>query len=160
MNQKNLHYFIYTNNNLFYFTINLKLFVYSYKIKKMKTKISLSIVGVFNILMSLFMAFAIKSIAPTMLNTDSQETIRMVEVMHYGLFPAILIVGLICLLCRNAPLEIAKKILLSYLIGTSILMYMFFVVFANEPLMNFGISMVVPDIVVYLLAIFGYFKAK
>ena len=126
----------------------------------MKTKISLSIVGVFNILMSLIMAFAIKSIAPTMLNSDSQETIRMVEVMHYGLFPAILIVGLICLLCRNAQLEIAKKILLSYLIGTSILMYMFFVVFANEPLMNFGISMVIPDIVVYLVAIFGYFKAK
>ena len=126
----------------------------------MKTKISLSIVGVFNILMSLVMAFAIKSMAPTMLSSDSQETIRMVEVMHYGLFPAILIIGLICLLCRNAPLEIAKKILLSYLIGTSILMYMFFVVFANEPLMNFGISMVVPDIVVYLLAIFGYFKAK
>ena len=126
----------------------------------MKTKISLSIVGIFNILMSLVMAFAIKSMAPTMLNSDSQETIRMVEVMHYGLFPAILIVGLICLLCRNAPLEIAKKILLSYLIGTSVLMYMFFVVFANEPLMNFGISMVVPDIVVYLVAIFGYFKAK
>ena len=126
----------------------------------MKTKISLSIVGVFNILMSLVMAFAIKSMAPTMLSSDSQETIRMVEVMHYGLFPAILIIGLICLLCRNATLEIAKKILLSYLIGTSILMYMFFVVFANEPLMNFGISMVIPDIVVYLLAIFGYFKAK
>ena len=126
----------------------------------MKTKISLSIVGIFNILMSLVMAFAIKSIAPTMLNSDSQDTIRMVEVMHYGLFPAILIVGLICLLCRNAPLEIAKKILLSYLIGTSILMYMFFVVFANEPLMNFGISMVIPDIIVYLVAIFGYFKAK
>ena len=126
----------------------------------MKTKISLSIVGVFNILMSLVMAFAIKSMAPTMLSSDSQETIRMVEVMHYGLFPAILIVGLICLLCRNAQLEIAKKILLSYLIGTSVLMYMFFVVFANEPLMNFGISMVIPDIVVYLVAIFGYFKAK
>lgn len=126
----------------------------------MKTKISLSIVGVFNILMSLIMAFAIKSMAPTMLNSNSQETIRMVEVMHYGLFPAILIVGLICLLCRNAQLEIAKKILLSYLIGTSILMYMFFVVFANEPLMNFGISMVIPDIVVYLVAVFGYFKAK
>ena len=126
----------------------------------MKTKNSLSIIGIFNILMSLIMAFAIKSIVPTMLNSDSQETMRMVEVMHYGLFPAILIVGLICFLCRNAPLEIAKKILLSYIIGTSILMYMFFMVFANEPLMNFGISMVVPDIVVYLGAIFGYFKAK
>ena len=60
----------------------------------MKTKISLSIVGVFNILMSLFMAFAIKDLIPTMLNTDIQEAARMVEVMHYGLFPAILIIGL------------------------------------------------------------------
>ena len=126
----------------------------------MKTKISLSIVGVFNILMSLVMAFAIKDIIPTMLNTDVQEAARMVEVMHYGLFPAILIIGLTCFLCRNESLETAKKILLAYIIGTTILMVIFFTVFSNEPLMNFGTEMVIPDIIVYLVAIFGYFKAK
>jgi len=126
----------------------------------MKTRISLSIIGVFNIVMSLVMAFAIKDMAPTMLNTEVQEATRMVEVMHYGLFPAILMIGLICVLCRNADIEIAKKILLSYIVGTSILMCMFFMVFANEPLMNFGFEMVIPDIIVYLISIIGFIKAK
>ena len=110
--------------------------------------------------MSLVMAFAIKDMVPSMLNTEAVEVTRMVEVMHYGLFPAILIIGLICVLCRNAALETAKKILLSYIIGTSILMYMFFIVFANEPLMNFGFEMVIPDIIVYLISIIGFIKAK
>ena len=126
----------------------------------MKTKNSLTIIGVFNILMSLVMAFGIKDMIPTMLNTDIQEVARMVEVMHYGLFPAIFTIGLICVLCRNESVETAKKILLGYIIGTSILMIMFFTVFANEPLMNFGVEMVIADIIIYIGAIFGYFKAK
>tara|TARA_B000000609_G_C24115172_1_gene316310 strand:- start:321 stop:701 length:381 start_codon:yes stop_codon:yes gene_type:complete len=126
----------------------------------MKTKISLSIIGIFNILMSLVMAFAIKDIIPTMLTTQSQEAFRMVEIMHYGLFPAILIIGLICLFSRNTSLDTAKKILLSYIIGTSILMFVFFTIFINEPLMNFSIDMVIPDIIVYLISIIGFVKAK
>lgn len=126
----------------------------------MKTKISLTIVGVYNILMSLVMAFAIKNMIPMMLNTEVQEATRMVEIMHYGLFPAILIIGLIFILCRNESLETAKKILLAYIIGTTVLMFVFFTIFSNEPLMNFGVDMIIPDIVVYLIAIFGYLKAK
>ena len=126
----------------------------------MKTKVTLSIVGGFNILMSLVMAFTASQLGPNMLNTDNLETIRMFEVMHYGLFPAILIIGLICILCRNTSLEMARKILLSYVIGTTILMIVFFSVFINEPLMNFSVELVIPDIIVYLISIFGYVKAK
>ena len=126
----------------------------------MKTKITLTVIGVFNIIMSMVMAFAITDMIPTMLNTDSQEAARMVEIMHYGLFPAVLTIGLICIFCRNESVETAKKIILAYIIGTSFLMVMFFAVFSNEPLMNFGIEMVIPDIIVYIGAIFGYFKAK
>lgn len=126
----------------------------------MKTKVSLSIVGIFNILMALVMAFTVNDLIPTMLNTDLPEAMRMVEIMHYGLFPAILIIGLICLLCKNSSLEVAKKILLSYIIGTTILMFVFFSVFAKEPLMNFGFEMVIPDIIVYIISIVGYFTAK
>ena len=126
----------------------------------MKTKITLSIIGIFNVVMSFVMAFFIKDIAPSMLNTEVIEVTRMVEVMHYGLFPSILIIGLICVLCRNSTFEISKKILLSYIIGTTILMCMFFMIFANEPLMNFGVEMVIPDIIVYVVSIFGYIKAK
>ena len=75
----------------------------------MKTKISLSIIGIFNITMSLLMAFTIKDMIPLMLNTEVKEAIRMVEVMHYGLFPAVLMISLICVLCRNVSLEIAKN---------------------------------------------------
>tara|TARA_B100000902_G_scaffold22218_1_gene26787 strand:- start:31413 stop:31793 length:381 start_codon:yes stop_codon:yes gene_type:complete len=126
----------------------------------MKTKISLSIIGIFNILMSLVMVFGIKDMIPAMLNTEVQEAIRMTEIMHYGLFPAILVIGLICFMCRNTNLETAKKILLSYIIGTSILMYVFFTVFTNEPLMNFSVTLVIPDIIVYIIAIIGFVKAK
>ena len=126
----------------------------------MKTKITLSIVGGFNILMSLVMAFTITQMAPTMLNTEVLEAIRMVEIMHYGLFPAVLIIGLICVLCRNTSLETAKKILLSYILGTTVLMFMFFTVFINEPLMNFSFEMVIPDIIVYVISIIGFVKAK
>jgi hypothetical protein len=126
----------------------------------MKTKISLSIIGIFNILMSLVMAFGIKNMIPAMLNTEVKEAIRMTEIMHYGLFPAILVIGLICFMCRNTNLETAKKILLSYIIGTSILMYVFFTVFTNEPLMNFSFTLVIPDIIVYIIAIIGFVKAK
>lgn len=126
----------------------------------MRTKVSLSVIGIFNVLMALVMAFAIKDMAPAMLNTEAPEAIRMVEVMHYGLFPAILIIGLICFLCRNAPLETAKKILLSYIIGTTVLMFVFFTAFTNETLMNFSFEMVVPDIIVYLISVVGFVKAK
>ena len=30
-------------------------------------------------------------------------------------------------------------------------MFVFFSVFANEPLMNFGVEMVIPDIIVYIV---------
>tara|TARA_B100000963_G_C22348718_1_gene546292 strand:- start:38 stop:418 length:381 start_codon:yes stop_codon:yes gene_type:complete len=126
----------------------------------MKTKITLSIVGGFNILMSLVMLFTAAQLAPNVLNTDNLDTIRMFEVMHYGLFPAILIIGLICVFCRSSSLETSKKILLSYIIGTTILMIVFFSVFINEPLMNFSVELVIPDIIVYLISIFGYIKAK
>ena len=105
----------------------------------MKTKITLSIVGGFNIhYVNLYMAYHnnTKMAFSTMLNTEVQEAIRMVEIMHYGLFPAILIIGLICILCMKFFFRNSKKILLSYIIGTSILMLMFFTVFSNEPLMK------------------------
>ena len=111
--------------------------------------------------MSLIMAFAIKNMIPEFLiDGISQEAARMVEVMHYGLFPAILIIGLTCLLCRHESIDTAKKIMLAYIIGTSILMFVFFKIFSNEALMNFDVKMAIPDIAVYLITIIGYIKAK
>jgi len=126
----------------------------------MKTKISLSIIGAYNTFVSVVMMFFAGDLVGTIVNSDSLEVIRMCEIMHYGLSPAILIIGLMLILARNSSIETAKNLLLAYIIGTIVLMYVFFVIMANEPLMNFSISSLIPDITMLILAIFGYLKAK
>jgi len=126
----------------------------------MKTKISLSIIGAYNTFVSVLMMFFAGDLVGTIVNSDSLEVIRMCEIMHYGLSPAILIIGLMLILARNSSIETAKNLLLAYIIGTIVLMYVFFVIMANEPLMNFSISTLIPDITMLILAIFGYLKAK
>ena len=84
----------------------------------------------------------------------------MCVIMHYGLSPAILIIGLMLLLSRNTSTENAKNLLLAYVIGTLGLMYVFFGIMANESLMNFSLASLTPDIAMLALAIFGYLKAK
>jgi hypothetical protein len=80
--------------------------------------------------------------------------------MHYGLSPALLVIGLMLLLARNTSIETAKNLLLGYIIGTTLLMYIFFGIMANESLINFSVASVIPDITMLVIAIFGYVKAK
>ena len=135
----------------------------------MKTKISLSIIGAFNLIQSTAMLlFAdkiltkMKIINPDGLsNADCAENVfRICEVMHYGLAPALLIIGLILILSRNAELKTAKNILRGYIIGVCVLMYVFFGILASEPLLNFDPTHVIPDIAMLLIAVYTYFKAK
>ena len=126
----------------------------------MKTKISLSIIAAFNLLQAAAMLFFTGDMLGTIVNSDNIEVIRMCEVMHYGLAPALLIIGLILLFCRNAAIDTAKNILLAYILGVLVLMYVFLTVMTNEPLLNFSIPTIIPDIAMLLLAIFGYLKAK
>ena len=126
----------------------------------MKTKISLSIIGAYNTFVSIVMMFFAGDLVGTIVNSDSLEVIRMCEIMHYGLSPAILIIGLMLILARNSSIETAKNLLLAYIVGTIVLMYVFFVIMANESLMNFSISSLIPDITMLILAVFGYLKAK
>jgi len=129
-------------------------------LNNMKTKISLSIIAAFNLLQAAAMLFFAGDMVGTIVNSDNIEVIRMCEVMHYALAPALLIIGLILLLCRNAAIDTAKNILLAYILGVLILMYIILTVMTNEPLLNFSIPTMIPDIAMLLLAIFGYLKAK
>ena len=106
------------------------------------------------------MMFFASDLVGTIVNSDNADVIRMCEVMHYGLSPAILIIGLTLILCRNAAIETAKNILLAYIIGTLVLMYVFVCIMGNEDLMNFSFATIIPDVAMLFLAIFGYFKAK
>jgi len=127
----------------------------------MKTKLSLTILGVYNTIVGLAMLFCASWGATQILsNTENAELVRMAELLHYGLSPAVLIIGLMLLLNRKTSLETAKNLFLAYIIGTAVLMYVFFTIMANEPLMNFGVDKAAPDVVMFLLAIYAYLKPK
>ena len=126
----------------------------------MKTKVSLSILGVYNALMGIIILIFASAFSSQVVNSDNADVVRMGELFHYGLSPALLIIGLMLLLARNCSIETAKKLLLGYIIGTLLLMYIFFGIMANESLMNFSIETAAPDVAMLILSIFGYVKAK
>ena len=126
----------------------------------MKTKLTLTILGAYNILFGLLAMFASSVMAAEIVNSENTDVIRMGELFHIGLGHAIFLSGLILLFARKAELVVAKNIILAYIIGITILFYIFFGVMANEPLIQFSASNVAPDFIFFGVAVFGYFKAK
>jgi len=126
----------------------------------MKTKLSLSILGVYNTLMGVIMMFFASALGNEIVLSVNTDVIRMGELFHYGLSPALLIIGLMLFLSRNCSIETAKNLLMSYIIGTIVLMYVFFGIMTDESLMNFSIESAMPDVLMLALSIFGYLKAK
>ncbi len=126
----------------------------------MKTKLSLSILGVYNTLMGVIMMFFASALGNEIVLSENTDVIRMGELFHYGLSPALLIIGLMLFLSRNCSIETAKNLLMGYIIGTIVLMYVFFGIMTDESLMNFSIESAMPDVLMLALSIFGYLKAK
>ena len=126
----------------------------------MKTKITLSILGLYNTLMGLIMIFFAAAIGKEIVLTENTDVLKMGELFHYGLSPALVMIGLMLFLSRNCDLKTAKQLLLAYIIGSIVLMYVFFGILANEPIMNFSFESALPDIVMFGLAIFGFLKAN
>ena len=126
----------------------------------MKTKITLSILGVYNTLMGVIMIFFAAAIGNEIVLSENTDALKMGELFHYGLSPALIMIGLMLFLSRNSDLKTAKQLLIAYVIGSIVLMYVFFGILANESIMNFSIESALPDIVIFGLAIFGFLKAK
>ena len=126
----------------------------------MKTKITLSILGVYNTLLGLIMIFFAAAMGKEIVLSENTDALKMGELFHYGLSPALVMIGLMLFLSRNCDLKTARQLLLAYIIGSIVLMYVFFGILANEPIMNFSIESALPDIVMFGLAIFGFLKAK
>ena len=126
----------------------------------MKTKLSLSIIGFYNLIVGTAMLFFAEAIGNQIVNSENVEAIKMGEMFHYGLAPAILTIAFVLLLARNCSIDTAKNMLIGYIVGTLVLMYVFFGVLANEALINFSIESAAPDIVFLAFAVFAYLKAK
>lgn len=126
----------------------------------MKTKLTLTILGAYNMLFGLAAMLASATMAAEIVNSENLDVIRMGELFHIGLGHAIFLSGLLLMFARNAEFATAKNIILAYILGIAVLFYIFFGVMANEPLIQFSGSNVVPDFIFFGVAVFGYFKAK
>ena len=80
--------------------------------------------------------------------------------MHVGVGHAFFMIGILLLASRKADIAVAKTILIAYLIGIAAMFVVMNMVLGQSELMNFSIEMIAPDMVFFLLAIYGYFKAK
>lgn len=72
----------------------------------MKTKISLSIIGVYNIIIAVTMMFFVGDLVGSIVLSENTDVLRMCEVMHNGLSTAILIIGLTCLIFESSYLSL------------------------------------------------------
>jgi hypothetical protein len=130
----------------------------------MKTSLTLTILGAYNALMGIMMRFAPGAMALQMVGEtrakETPELLEMATMFHYGLSPALLMIGLTLIMIRTCALETAKNALIAYIIGTGVLLTLFFTVFSNASVMDFSVEMAAPDILAISLAIFGFVKAK
>ena len=130
----------------------------------MKTSTTLTILGAYNALMGIIMLFAPGAMAMQMVGetraTESPELLEMATMFHYGLSPALMMIGLTLILIRSCSMDTAKNALIAYIIGTGVLLALFFTVFSNSTVMNFSTEMAVPDMLAIALAVFGLVKAK
>lgn len=130
----------------------------------MKTKLALTILGAYNTLMGVLMLVMPGTMGEALVGAEkaaaSPEMLEMGTMFHYGLAPALLMVGLLLIFARSCAIETAKQLLLAYVIATGVLLGVFFGVFNNQDTVQFSAEMAAPDIVAFALALFAYLKGK
>ncbi|MGB1122170.1 MAG: hypothetical protein ACPG08_01510 [Flavobacteriales bacterium] len=130
----------------------------------MKTKLALTILGAYNTLMGVLMLVMPGTMGEALVGAEkaaaSPEMLEMGTMFHYGLAPALLMIGLLLIFARSSAIETAKQLLLAYVIATGVLLGVFFGVFNNQDTIQFSAEMAAPDVLAFGLALFAYLKGK
>lgn len=130
----------------------------------MRTKLALTILGAYNALMGVLMLIMPDTMGEALVGAEkaasSPEMLEMGTMFHYGLAPALLMIGLLLIFARSCAIETAKQLLLAYVIATGVLLGVFFGVFNNQDAIQFSAEMAAPDVVAFALALFAYLKGK
>ena len=124
----------------------------------MKPIIPLYAIGVYTILQSIAIFFAVDIIVPQIFNT-TPEGIEIAILMHYGMAPAFLMIGLVALFSTKFDISSQRKVLLAFIIGY-IPLFVVFNYFMGLDVMNAGIETLALDIICFILALVAYFKPK
>ena len=124
----------------------------------MKTKLTLTIIGIIQLLQSVLYAGFAESSIDMMFNIGA-EARQLAIMFQYALTPAFLMIGLMLLFSRNLAVEDAKKLLLAVIIAYIPLFGAFYYM-ASSPLTNVGVADFAIDFVMFGLAVFTYLKPK
>ena len=124
----------------------------------MKTKLTLTIIGIIQLLQSVLYAGFAESSIDMMFNIGA-EARQLAIMFQYALTPAFLMIGLMLLFSRNLAVEDAKKLLLAIIIAYIPLFGAFYFM-ASSPLTNMGLPDFAIDFAMFGLAIFTYLKPK
>lgn len=124
----------------------------------MRPRLTLTILGCAQILQCLAVFVFAESIVETFLNVG-EEGMRVGVLMHYGLAPAFLMIGLMLLFARDFEVKSQKKVLLALIIGYLPLFAVFYH-FSSIEFLNFTIEGIVFDLLIFGLALFTYLRPK
>ena len=124
----------------------------------MKPIIPLYAIGVYTILQSIVIFLAVDIIVPQIFNT-TPEGIEIAILMHYGMAPAFLMIGLVALFSTKFDISSQRQVLLAFIIGY-IPLFVVFNYFMGLEVMNAGIETLSLDIICFILALVAYFKPK
>ena len=124
----------------------------------MKTKLTLTIIGAFQVLQSILYSLLADSSIDMMFNVG-EEAGQLAVMFQYAITPAFLMIGLMFLFSRNLAVEDAKKLLLAFIIAYLPLFGSFYYM-ASSPLTQMGLPDFAIDFVMFGLAIFTYLKPK
>ena len=124
----------------------------------MKPKIPLYAIGGYCTLQAIAIFFAVDILVPQVFNT-TPEGMEIAILMHYGMAPAFLMMGLVALFATKFELSSQRQVLLAFIIGYLPLFGVFYY-FTGLDVMNAGMETLVPDFICFALALFAYFKTK
>lgn len=124
----------------------------------MKTKLTFTIIGIIMIVQSILYPLFSDSAVDMMFNVG-EEAKNVLILFQIAVSPMFFMVGLMFLLSRNTDLKTAKALLLAFIIAY-IPAFIGFYNLSLSPLTNTGIVDFIPDIAMFGLALFTYFKPK
>ena len=124
----------------------------------MKTKLTLTIIGIIMILQSILYPLLADMSIDMMFNVG-EEAKKVLILFQYAISSIFFMIGLILLFLRDVEKKYAKRILLAFLIAY-IPGFIGFYILATSPLTNAGIADFTPDIIMVALALFTYIKPK
>ena len=124
----------------------------------MRPKIALLIIGSLMIFQSIGFLFFADSFIEGVLNVG-EEGMKVGELMHNAIAPAFLMIGLMLVFAKDFEIESQRKMLLAMIIGY-VPLFIVFYNFSSLEIMNFHIATMIPDFLIFTLALFAYLKPK